>query len=89
MVNHMVRRRRLHKVEAGGRRAKYCRLRLAEPKQFDPKSFRVVEVKKGTTLVVACPKHKFKGGVCLVGTRAQSMLKRKVDSECPAFHPPK
>jgi hypothetical protein len=77
------------RVEKGGKRAKYCRMRLADPVGFDPRSFRTKTVKKGVKVVVGCPKGKFKGGVCKVGTRPQSMLKKKVDGTCPVFHPPK
>lgn len=63
-------------------------MRLADPKAFDPKSFRVKKIKEGVKLVVGCPKGKFKGGVCTVGTKAQSMLKKKMDGQCPVFHKP-
>jgi hypothetical protein len=76
------------KVEKGGKRAKYCRMRLADPVGFDPKSFRTKQLKKGVKLVVGCPKGKFRGGVCVVGTKAQSMLKRKTDGTCPVFKKP-
>jgi hypothetical protein len=76
------------KVMAGGKRSRYCRMRLAEPSEFDVKSFRIKKIKKGVKLVVGCPKGKFKSGVCVVGTTAQSMLKQKMDGECPVFHKP-
>jgi hypothetical protein len=84
----MPKKGRRLKVEKGGKRAKYCRMRLADPKGFDPKSFRTKQLKKGVKLVVGCPKGKFKHGVCVVGTKAQSMLKKKMDGTCPVFHKP-
>jgi len=77
------------KVESGGRHARYCRMRLADPREFDPESFRMKKVKGGVELVVGCPAGKFHRGKCRVGTKAQSMLKRKAGGTCPVFHAPR
>ena len=46
--------------------------RLKEPEFFDPRSFR--RIRRGKSLItVACPRGKFKGGVCQVGMQAQSI----------------
>jgi len=88
MVVHMPKRGKRLRVEAGGRKSKYCRMRLADPKGFAKKSFRTIKIKEGVKLVVGCPKGKFKSGVCTVGTKAQSMLKKKVGGICPVFRKP-
>jgi len=58
-VINMPKRGQRLSVEAGGKRAKYCRMRLADPRGFAPESFRTKELKKGVKLVVGCPKGKF------------------------------
>jgi hypothetical protein len=67
-------------------RAKYCRKRLASPKLFHPKSFRVIPLskEKGVKGIVGCPKKYFsvKTGKCKVGTRMQSIL-YPVGYKCP------
>ena len=50
---------------------------------FDSDSFRTVEV--GThRVIVGCPKGKFEGGRCTVGTKAQAVLHPKdMGNPCP------
>jgi hypothetical protein len=74
-------------IDVGGRKAKYCRMRLAEPTKFDPRSFRIHKIKKGTEVIIACPKGKWSPGKkkCKVGTKAQSLLKKKIDGRCPRY----
>lgn len=50
------------------------RIRVKPPGKYDPKSFRYITISadKGIKAVVGCPKGKFKGGRCQVGTEIQS-----------------
>lgn len=41
---------------------------------FDPDSFRTIELTEGVKAVVACPKGKFIGGKCQVGTQVQTYI---------------
>ena len=73
------------KQDVGGPRAKFCRERQFSPSVCDPRSFRTKPVSKKTKLVVCCPKGKFdrKTKRCKVGTKTQSILKKKVKGKCP------
>jgi len=63
-----------------------CRKRVADPKKFDKRSFRTKKVSKRTSIVIGCPRRKFKKGRCSVGTKAQSIIKKKnKDGTCPKF----
>lgn len=77
-----------HDIRVGGRtmRAlkthvtkKYKRERIKNPKEFDPKSFRVIDPGRPghTKMVVACPKGFFKGGRCRVGMQVQAVLRER------------
>jgi len=59
--------------------AKFKRFRQANPKAFDKRSFRVKTVDEDTKLIVGCPKSHYspKTKRCKVGTRVQSVLKKK------------
>ena len=59
--------------------AKFKRFRQENPKKFDQRSFRVKKVDEDTELVIGCPKGKYspKAKKCKVGTRVQSILKKK------------
>jgi len=50
------------------------RIRVKSPDKYDPKSFRYITISedKGIKAVIGCPKGKFKGGKCEVGTEIQS-----------------
>ena len=52
------------------------RIRQVDPGTFDSKSFRTITIseEKGIKAVVGCPKGKFVGGRCKVGTRVQTYL---------------
>lgn len=60
-------------------KSEFDRKRIRSPKEFDPRSFRTKEVKKGVKVVIGCPKGKYspKTERCKVGTRAQAILTRK------------
>lgn len=88
----MPKRGKRMRVEKGGKGAKYCRLRVADPIGFDPESLRLKKIKKGVKVIVGCPKGKYDAYAdrCTVGTRAQSILKKKLPSgACPTFDTPK
>jgi hypothetical protein len=61
------------------RRAAYRHKRLAPPRRFDKRSFRVKTLSRRKKLVVACPKGKWspKSRWCKVGMRAQAVLTKK------------
>lgn len=50
-----------------------CRRRLLDPKLCAKGSFRTKVLSKTRSLVICCPKGKWSGSKCRVGTRAQSM----------------
>ena len=55
----------------------YERHRLMNPKLCAPESFRtkpLIGAKRGTKLVVCCPRGKYSRGRCRAGMRAQSIL---------------
>jgi hypothetical protein len=88
----MAKKTKMYKggIDVGGKKAKYCRMRLAEPSKFDPRSFRVKKIKEGVRLIVGCPKGKYcesckRFAKCKVGLRAQSLLKAKKAGFCPVF----
>lgn len=54
----------------------YVRRRKRSPKSCAKGSFRTVRSGRGT-IVVCCPKGKFKRGRCSVGMRAQSVLTKR------------
>jgi hypothetical protein len=56
---------------------KYKRYRQKSPLKFDPKSFRVKTASRTTKLIIGCPKGKYKKGRCVVGTRVQSILRKR------------
>lgn len=88
MVIQMPRRGMRMRVEAGSKRAKYCRLRIADPEGFDPRSLRIKTVKRGVKIIVGCPKGMYSALLrrCRVGTKPQSLLKRKTKKgACPTF----
>jgi hypothetical protein len=62
-----------------GKKAKYIHERLADPKLFDPKSFRVVAVRPDRKIIIGCPKGYWddRRKRCLIGTRAQAILRLK------------
>jgi hypothetical protein len=55
----------------------YVRKRQFSPKKCAPGSFRTKTISATTKLVVCCPRGKWSRGRCKVGTRAQSILKRR------------
>jgi hypothetical protein len=55
----------------------FLRERIESPSKFDPRSFRIKRVSPTTEIIVGCPKGRFKSGRCLVGTKAQAILKRR------------
>jgi hypothetical protein len=57
----------------------YKRYRQMNPKKFDKRSFRVKEIDEDTKLVIGCPKGKYspKKKKCKVGTKVQSILRKK------------
>lgn len=65
---------------------KYCRQRLADPKDFDRRSFRTVAVpgRPDRKIVTGCPAGEYqpRKGVCKVGLKAQSMLLAVKDAKC-------
>ena len=73
-------------IDKGGPKAKFCRQRQFDPRQCAPGSFRTKKIKANMRLVICCPKGKFIKNRCQVGTKVQSILKRKKRSGlCPAF----
>lgn len=61
--------------------------RLADPKQFDSRSFRTIHAPHGHRLVVGCPTGEWSDGACRVGTMAQALLhpaRHENPGECPA-----
>lgn len=67
------------------KKAKFCSFRVRNPSMFDKKSFRTKKRGKNTRIVVGCPKGKYnrKTEKCKVGTRVQTILRRKVNGKCP------
>jgi len=59
--------------------AKFKRMRQMSPKKCASDSFRVKRVDENTELVICCPKGHYspKTRKCKVGTRVQSVLKKK------------
>lgn len=55
----------------------YLRYRQFSPKKCAPTSFRIKQVSPQTKLVICCPKGNFSKGRCLVGTKTQSILRRR------------
>ncbi|MBU0893891.1 MAG: hypothetical protein KKF48_02410 [Nanoarchaeota archaeon] len=57
----------------------YKRQRVSNPKNFDPKSLRTIQVsgRKDVKLIVGCEKGKFKKGKCSVGTKLQAILHKR------------
>jgi hypothetical protein len=62
-----------------GKYAKYLHERITDPKIFDPRSFRVVAVRPDRKIIIGCPKRYWddKNKKCLVGTKAQAILRLK------------
>ncbi len=60
--------------------AGYERTRLADPKAFDPRSFRTKTLARGRKLIVGCPKGEWmpRRQRCRVGTRAQALLRPRM-----------
>lgn len=88
----MPKRGQRMRVESVGKRARYCRMRIADPIGFDPRSMRLRKVKEGVKMIVGCPKGKYDAILqrCEVGTRPQSLLKRKTKKgTCPVFNVPR
>lgn len=56
---------------------KYIRKRRFSPRKCSPKSFRVKTVSPRTKLVVCCLKGHYKKGRCQIGTRVQSILRKR------------
>jgi len=54
-----------------------CRRRLMNPKLCAKGSFRTKVLPNGKSLVVCCPRKKWRSGRCSVGTRGQSLTWRK------------
>lgn len=56
-------------------------IRLADPRRFDPRSFRTVTPRRGVRVTIGCPKGKYdvKRKRCKVGTRAQREMIRRND----------
>jgi hypothetical protein len=71
------------KIDCGSSRARYCRERQMAPSKCARGSFRVV--KSGKALITICcpkgPRHWVRGK-CLVGTRAQTILRLKSSPKC-------
>lgn len=65
-------------------RARYCAERLADPRRFDPRSFRTV-VQAGHRVTVGCPRGEWdrRRRRCRVGTRAQRILHPAGEGRCP------
>ena len=61
----------------------FCRQRVMDPSKCAKGSFRTV-VQGKARIVICCPKGKFSGGRCEVGTRAQAILRPPVAGRCPA-----
>jgi hypothetical protein len=77
-----------HNIRVGGKKMRalkthltkrYKRERIAEPKAFDPRSFRVIDPGRPghTKMIVACPKGFFRGGRCRVGMKVQAVLRER------------
>lgn len=66
----------------GASRAKFCVQRLEAPSRFDKRSFRTVR-RKGHVITIGCPKGKWTGRRCSVGTRAQRILHPAGEGKCP------
>lgn len=66
----------------GGPRAKFARVRIASPREFQKGSFRVISPGSGAhKMVIACPKATpLTGGKCKGGTEVQAVLVRKVSA---------
>ncbi len=62
-----------------GSKARYKHIRVRSPKEFDPRSFRVIDPGRPgyTKLVIGCPKGKWdnRRKRCKVGTRVQAILR--------------
>lgn len=69
----MVHKKKIHYTKD------YARQRLEDPKNFAKGSFRTVPVRgrKGVKIIIACPKGKYSGGRCRVGTRAQAIIRKR------------
>lgn len=55
----------------------YIHIRIKAPKQYDKKSFRVIQIgpkEKQIKATIGCPKGKFKAGKCQVGTQIQKLI---------------
>jgi hypothetical protein len=54
----------------------YIRIRVKDPGDFDPDSFRTIDIseEEGIKAVIGCPKGEYEGGKCNVGTETQSYL---------------
>ena len=69
------------KIDCPKGRGRYCRERQASPKKFAKGSLRTI--KRGKTLiVVGCPRGKWDGKRCRVGTRAQTILRPLSSAKC-------
>lgn len=55
---------------------KYKRYRQVNPSAFDKNSLRIIRRGK-VDLIVGCPKGHYHAGRCSVGTRVQSILKKR------------
>lgn len=83
-----VAKTRPHTIKVGGRKIisqkthvtkNYVRERIRDPRDFDPKSFRIIDPGRPghTKFVIACPKGFFKHGKCRVGTVVQAVLRQR------------
>ena len=54
----------------------YWRVRIKDPDYFDPNSLRTIDINDAGTIraIIGCPKGKFSGGKCSVGTEVQAYL---------------
>ncbi len=66
-------------AEFGGKKARFARVRIASPKEFQKGSFRVISPGSGAhKMIIACPKAvPTVGGKCKGGTEVQAVLVRK------------
>ena len=55
-------------------RKKYHHIRIRDPDYFEDLSFRVIQFNEGIKATIGCPKGKFNGKKCIVGTKVQKIL---------------
>ena len=71
----------MKRIHCPSARARYCRQRVLSPSRFARGSLRTIRRGK-RTLIVGCPKGKFRQGRCSVGTRVQAVLYLKTSAKC-------